>query len=118
MSPVNYHYGKFPPINLNWEKLGAVIGPASGAIARYDGLLSAIPNAAVLLSPLTTQEAVLSSKIEGTQATIGEVLEFEAGESPSGSSIEKQNDIQEVLNYRKATNHAMNLLKHFRFLNG
>ena len=35
-------------------------------------------NAAVLLSPLTTQEAVLSSRIEGTQATMGEVLEFEA----------------------------------------
>jgi hypothetical protein len=36
----------------------------------------------VLLSPLTTQEAVLSSKIEGTQATMGEVLEFEAGVKP------------------------------------
>jgi hypothetical protein len=39
----------------------------------------------LLLSPLTTQEAVLSSKIEGTQATLGEVLKFEAGRSPSRS---------------------------------
>ncbi|MDM8517127.1 sigma 54-interacting transcriptional regulator, partial [Desulfobacterales bacterium HSG16] len=39
---------------------------------------SAIPNAHVLLSPLFTQEAVLSSRIEGTQATMGEVLEYEA----------------------------------------
>ncbi|WP_370642837.1 Fic/DOC family N-terminal domain-containing protein [Ectothiorhodospira sp. 9905] len=34
--------------------------------------MAAIPNASVLLSPLTTQEAVLSSRIEGTQATMGE----------------------------------------------
>jgi hypothetical protein len=38
-------------------------------------LLQGIPNPAVMLSPLTTQEAVLSSKIEGTQATVDEVLE-------------------------------------------
>jgi hypothetical protein len=31
-----------------------------------------------MLSPLTTQEAVLSSRIEGTRATLEEVLEFEA----------------------------------------
>ena len=42
-------------------------------------MLSAIPNASILISPLTMQEAVLSSKIEGTQATMGEVLQFEAG---------------------------------------
>jgi hypothetical protein len=39
-----------------------------------------------LLSPLTTQEAVLSSRIEGTQATLGEVLKFEAGEEPEEES--------------------------------
>ncbi len=55
-----------------------LIGPANAAVARYDGILSAIPNPDILLSPLTTQEAVLSSRIEGTQATMGEVLEFEA----------------------------------------
>jgi AraC-like DNA-binding protein len=41
----------------------------------------------VLLSPLTTQEAVLSSKIEGTQATLGDVLKFEAGEEPQRSAV-------------------------------
>jgi Fic family protein len=110
MSSVKYHYDQFPPASLDWEKLVPYIGPANAAIARYDGLLEAIPNAAVLLSPLTTQEAVLSSRIEGTQATIGEVLEFEAGQLPVGSSETKQNDIQEILNYRKAMNHAMHLL--------
>ena len=41
-------------------------------------MLAAVPNPAILLSPLTKQEAVLSSKIEGTQATMGEVLGFKA----------------------------------------
>ncbi len=56
-----------------------LVGQANAALARYDGLLQGIPNPAVMLSPLTTQEAVLSSKIEGTQATVDEVLEQEAG---------------------------------------
>jgi Fic family protein len=111
MAPVTYHYDKFPPSNFEWEKLLPLIGPANAAIARYDGLLAAIPNASVLLSPLTTQEAVLSSRIEGTQATMGEVLEFEAGENVQNVSDEKRNDIHEVLNYRKALRHAMHLLE-------
>ncbi|WP_419593833.1 Fic/DOC family N-terminal domain-containing protein, partial [Thiolapillus sp.] len=69
ISPVHYHEGKFPPSELNWRRLVPLIGPANAAVARYDGILAAIPNAHVLLSPLTTQEAVLSSRIEGTQAT-------------------------------------------------
>jgi Fic family protein len=71
-------------------------------------MLAAIPNPAVLLSPLMTQEAVLSSRIEGTQATMGEVLEFEAGQG--AASPERQYDIQEVLNYRKAMRTAEELL--------
>ena len=63
MAPVYYHEGKFPPWKLNWERLIPLIGPANAAVARYDGILSAIPNPHILLSPLTTQEAVLSSRI-------------------------------------------------------
>jgi hypothetical protein len=72
-SPTNYHLGKFPPSDLNWSRLVALLGSANAALARYDGLLAAIPNPQILLSPLTTQEAVLSSKIEGTIVTMGEV---------------------------------------------
>ncbi len=106
MTAVKYHIGKFPPQVLNLERLLPLIGPASSAVARYDGVLSAIPNASVLLSPLTTQEAVLSSKIEGTQATMGEVLEFEAEGGRKKVPEEKREDIHEVLNYRKAMRHA------------
>ena len=74
MQPVQYHIGRFPPANLDWEKLIPLrLGPTTAAVARYDGTLAAIPNPRVLLGPLTTREAVLSSRIEGTQATMGEV---------------------------------------------
>lgn len=101
-APVHYHQGQFPPVAIEWEKLIPLIGSANAALARYDGLLSAIPNASVLLSPLTTQEAVLSSRIEGTQATMGEVLEVEAGGDPEGMTGPRRADAEEVLNYRRA----------------
>lgn len=111
MASVKYHEGKFPPANeqLDWAQLLPLIGPASAAVARYEGVLHSIPNAHVLLAPLTSQEAVLSSKIEGTQATLGEVLEFEAAEDTAHG--EKRNDIQEVLNYRKAMLHAVDAMR-------
>lgn len=104
MPPVPYHTGRFPPDAIEWSRLIPLLGPAAAALARYDGMLAAVPNPAVLLAPLTTQEAVLSSKIEGTQATMGEVLEFEAGgeaESPA-----RREDIHEVLQYRAAMQEA------------
>ncbi|MCU0660789.1 MAG: Fic family protein [Myxococcota bacterium] len=100
--PVHYHLEKFPPATLNWEALIPLIGPATQAIARYDGTLCVIPNADVLLSPLVTREAVLSSRIEGTQATMGEVLEYEADASRGELSNTRRDDIHEVLNYRIA----------------
>lgn len=101
-APVQYHMGQFPPNSLEWTRLIPLIGPANAGLARYDGLLSAIPNANILLSPLTTQEAVLSSKIEGTHVTIGEVLEIEAGGDSDLFTQPKRDDAEEVLNYRKA----------------
>ena len=108
--PVRYHGGKFPPHDLlDWSRLIPLLGPTAAAVARYDGMLAAIPNADVLLAPLTTQEAVLSSRIEGTQATIGEVLEFEAGRMPE--SPERREDIREVINYRAALRRAQTSLE-------
>ncbi len=108
--PIRYHYGQFPPKTLDWEKLIPLIGPTSAAIAHYDGILSAIPNANILLSPLTTQEAVLSSRIEGTQATMGEVLKYEASGDVSQYDQSRRDDIFEIINYRKALHEAENLL--------
>src|SRR5262245_52216856 len=109
--PVYYHEGCFPPRELDWAALIPLIGPANAAVARYDGILSAMPNAALLLSPLTTQEAVLSSRIEGTEATMGEVLEYEAEGDSKKFSPERRADINEVLNYRRAMRHAEQMLE-------
>ena len=58
-------------------------------------MLAAIPDADVLPLVLTTQEVAFSSRIQGTQATIGEVLEFEArGRAPD--SPERRDNIHEV----------------------
>ncbi len=85
------------------------MGDANTELARYDGLLQGIVNPQVLLSPLTMQEAVLSSRIEGTQATLDEVLEQEAG-LIENKSVEKTQDIQEIVNYRKALMLAKDVL--------
>ena len=96
-----YQPDKLPLAKLDWRPFIRYIGPANAAIARYDGMLQAILNPDLLLSPLMVQEAVLSSKIEGTQATLEEVMAFEgAGQSPKEES--KRNDIQEIINYRTA----------------
>ncbi len=108
--PVQYHYGRFPPKKyLDWKRLIPLLGSTAGAIARYDGELSAIPNPEILLSPLSTEEAVMSSLIEGTQTTIGEVLGFQAGRVPE--SPERREDINEVLNYRRALRDAAQQLR-------
>ena len=108
-SPVHYHYGKFPPQDLDWGALLPLIGSASAALGRYDGMLAAVPNPDLLLSPLTTQEAVLSARIEGTQATIGEVYQFEAGQP--AATPERRDDIHEILNYGRAMRHAEEMLR-------
>ena len=60
---------------------------------------------------MITNEAVLSSKIEGTQATMGEVMEYEASGNTDDLTAKKQNDINEILNYRKAINYVLEQMK-------
>lgn len=109
--PVRYHLGRFPPDNIEWARLVPLIGAANAALARYDGLVAGIPNASILLSPLTTQEAVLSSKIEGTNVTMGEVLEIEAGGGGEDVTQPKRDDADAIRNYRIALNFAAKSLE-------
>ncbi|MCL2326574.1 MAG: Fic family protein [Proteobacteria bacterium] len=97
-----------PLTDLDFRQLLPVIVQANAALARYDGLLQSIPNASVMLAPMTTNEAVLSSKIEGTQATLDEVLEQDAGLLKEG---EKYEDIREISNYRRALFEARGYLQ-------
>lgn len=98
-----------PLQEVNWEPLIPYIGQANRSLAYYEGVLKGVPNPALLLSPLTTEEAVLSSQIEGTQATLSDVLRFDAGEPPKEES--RQQDIHEIINYRRALRSAEKELK-------
>src|SRR4030042_1620362 len=95
---------------IDWAAHVTLIGQANAALARYDGMLQSIVNPSVLLSPLTTREAVLSSRIEGTQANIEEVMRYEA-DSREPIEASRLADISEIINYRKAMNHAVDSLK-------
>jgi len=84
------------------------------SLSRADFLLgklaregSKLPNPHLLMRPFITREAVLSSKIEGTQATIGEILAANAGIHV------KQNpdDLQEVQNYINALDYGIKRLE-------
>lgn len=59
MQPFEPH--TLPLTDLDWRQILPLVGQANAALARYDGLLASIPNPAVMLSQLTTQESALSS---------------------------------------------------------
>ena len=66
-----------------------------------------LPNPHLLMRPFIVREAVLSSKIEGTQATLGEILAQEAGVQVDRNP----DDIREVQNYITALEHGVNRLQ-------
>lgn len=107
--PVQYMEEAFPPdARLDWQALAPLMSRAAHSLGDYSGALKSVPDSNVLLSPLARQEAVLSSRIEGTQATMEDVLRFEAGQEPDSSS--RLDDIKEIINYRAALLQAQELL--------
>jgi len=101
-----------PVKEIDHKRLLPLVGDARGALATYAGLLEGVVNPAVLLSPLANEEAVVSSKIEGTQATQYDLFQYEAGmEQPE----EKGRDIQEIQNYRTALLEGEEALKSYPF---
>lgn len=77
---VHYHYGAFPPRTLSHERLIDPLVEAAAALARYDQMLASMHNGEILLAPLRNQEAVVSSRMEGTISTLEEILRIEAEE--------------------------------------
>lgn len=75
---VPYHDGKFPPVALDYARIMPALLSATDALARYDQMLKGMHNSEVFLAPLRSQEAVISSRIEGTISTVDEVLQLEA----------------------------------------
>ena len=111
MSPPRYRPDLFPPRTFDWPALLPLIGRAQRAIAGYEGVLHGVPNPDVLLSPLSAQEAVLSSRIEGTQSSLSEVLALGANGEAQDESARTGTEVSEVLNYRLALIEATELME-------
>ena len=88
-----------PPDWIDWLNLIPLIAEANRGLAKYDGLLGGLINPNVLLSPLVEKEAVVSSRIEGTQASLEDVLELEAGLKDKSENIKA--DIQHHRSHNK-----------------
>ncbi len=88
------------------DELQLLLSKADGALARLDGVTQVLPNPDLFVAMYIKKEALLSSRIEGTQASLKGVLEFEAKLEPK----ENINDIREVMNYIKAMHHGIDNL--------
>ena len=96
-----------PPV-VEWTpRLIGLLSDADRLIGRLAGEGGRLPNPHILIRPFVQREAVLSSKIEGTQATLGELLAAEAG-----AVVERSpEDLREVSNYVVALEHGISRLK-------
>jgi len=95
------------PPKLEWStQLINALSDADRFLGRLAGEGSKLPNPHIFIRPFMMREAVLSSRIEGTQSTLGEMLAKEAGASV------KQNvdDMQEVSNYVTALEYGIERL--------
>lgn len=96
------------PPSIEWDPaLVAALSEADRLIGRLAGEGGRLPNPDVLIRPFVRREAVLSSRIEGTQATLGELLAAEAGMAVERSPA----DLREVGNYVVALEYGIKRLK-------
>lgn len=108
---VTYHYDKFPPTNLNYGEFVNELIKATDAIARYDQMLKNMHNSEILLAPLRNQEAVISSRMEGTVSTMDEILKFEADyENDSTITSSVRSEVVETILYQRALKAAQEAL--------
>jgi len=83
-----------------------LLSRADMALARLDGLAEILPNVDLFIAMYVKKEALLSSQIEGTQASLDDLLAYE-----SGDKLENLNDVTEVVNYVKAMNYGIERLQ-------
>lgn len=102
-----FNPNKLPP-EIEWTPdLVRTLSQADLILGRLAGEGLMLPNPHVLLRPFIKKEAVFSSKIEGTQATLGEILAAEAGAKVKRSP----DDLKEVNNYICALDYGIQRLK-------
>jgi Fic family protein len=94
-----------PPIQYD-DELHLLLSKADRNLARLDGITSVLPNPDLFIAMYVKKEALLSSQIEGTQASLEGVLEFEADLVPK----EDISEVKEVVNYIKALNYGIERL--------
>lgn len=89
------------------DELRTLLSKADRAVGRLDGSIEALPNPELFVFMYVRKEAVLSSQIEGTQASLGDVLEVEA----QIFDPTRPDDTSEILNYVDALNYGLERLK-------
>lgn len=92
-----------PQINIDDEMTQLLIS-AHSQLALLDGLATRIPNMQLFVSMYVRKEALLSSQIEGTQATLDDILDPLLDENAN-------RDVADVVNYIRAVNFAVESLK-------
>jgi Fic family protein len=83
-----------------------ILSEADRGIGALKSLSKLIPNPNLLIAPFIRKEAVQSSRIEGTQASLTDIFYYEASKEKP-----KNSDILEVLNYVKAMNYGFSRIK-------
>jgi len=96
-----------PQITFDMD-LVLALSKADTALSELSGLGGQLPNPHLLISPYIRREAVLSSRIEGTKASLSDLLidELEDGQAKRTST----DDIKEIRNYVRALEHGIKLL--------
>ena len=92
-----------PPVEFDGQML-ALLSEADRKLGRLDGVTQILPNPEMFVAMYVKKEAVLSSQIEGTQASLTDVLEVNAKD-------DKREDVVEVVNYVAAMNYGLKRLK-------
>lgn len=104
------------PPQIGWDlELSSTLADASLALGELAGLGRTMPNPQLLIAPFLRREAVLSSRIEGTQAGVTNVYAYEAGQLvlPGIMPEVPQSDVQEVFNYVRALEYGIERVKTF-----
>lgn len=84
------------------DSLKKLLVSAEQKLAELNGIGFSLPNPDLFIMMAIRKEALLSSQIEGTQATITDILTYE-----TWSEVDNLDDVQEVVNYIKALHHGI-----------
>ncbi len=100
------------PPEINYTKeLVNLISEATLQLGNLNGVGTMLPNPNLLIVPYVRREAVLSSRIEGTQTSLSELFYFEAQRKEEQKKEARRTDVLEVLNYVKAMDYGIKRLK-------